>query len=77
MVSFESTIAIILITVALSGNMLVCEAIYRNRNLRTKQNVYIANLATSDLAMVVFVMPLALGALTTGRWPFSKAVWFP
>ena len=74
MVSFESTIAIILITIALSGNMLVCAAICRNRNLRTKQNVYIANLAISDLVMAVFVMPLTLGALTIGRWPFKKGL---
>ena len=74
MISFESTIAIIFITVTLSGNMLVCAAIYRNRNLRTKQNVHIGNLAVSDLVMAVFVMPLTLGALTIGRWPFKKAL---
>ena len=73
LVSFESIVSILVTIFALIGNLLVCIAIIKNRSLRTRQNVYIVNLAISDIAMAMFVMPLSVGVLITGRWPYGKA----
>ncbi|XP_020620327.1 pinopsin-like [Orbicella faveolata] len=42
--------------------------------LRTTTNVYIFALAISDLLSAIFEMPLAVGVLISGRWPFGEAL---
>ena len=73
-IAMETIVAIIVTVIALGGNVLVCTAVYRNRNLHTRQNVYIVNLAVSDIVVAVFVMPLCTGVLITGRWSYGKTL---
>ena len=65
---------IVLNTLSLLGNILVCLSVYRNTRLRTTTNLYIIALAVSDLLAAIFVMPFATGVLISGRWPFGDTV---
>uniref|UniRef100_A0A8C9SX85 Neuropeptide FF receptor 1 n=1 Tax=Scleropages formosus TaxID=113540 RepID=A0A8C9SX85_SCLFO len=56
------------------GNGLVCLIVLRNRRMRTVTNLFILNLAISDLLVGVFCIPTTLvDNLITG-WPFTNAV---
>uniref|UniRef100_A0A8K9UT65 Neuropeptide FF receptor 1 n=1 Tax=Oncorhynchus mykiss TaxID=8022 RepID=A0A8K9UT65_ONCMY len=56
------------------GNGLVCLIVVRNRHMRTVTNLFIFNLAISDLLVGIFCIPTTLvDNLITG-WPFSNAV---
>ncbi|KAF7651833.1 hypothetical protein LDENG_00104840 [Lucifuga dentata] len=56
------------------GNILVCLIILENRRMRTVTNLFILNLAISDLLVGIFCIPTTLvDNLITG-WPFSNVV---
>ncbi|XP_077206593.1 neuropeptide FF receptor 1 isoform X2 [Paroedura picta] len=53
------------------GNMLVCFIVLKNRRMRTVTNMFILNLAISDVLVGIFCMPTTLvDNLITG-WPFD------
>ena len=54
------------------NNSLVIMVIYRNPQLRTITNIFIANLAVADMLMSILVLPITLlGNLFEGRWHHS------
>ncbi|XP_041957508.1 neuropeptide FF receptor 1 like 2 [Alosa sapidissima] len=56
------------------GNGLVCLIVLKNRRMRTVTNLFILNLAVSDLLVGIFCIPTTLvDNLITG-WPFSNTV---
>ncbi|XP_076587321.1 neuropeptide FF receptor 1 like 2 [Chaetodon auriga] len=56
------------------GNILVCLIVLENRRMRTVTNLFILNLAISDLLVGIFCIPTTLvDNLITG-WPFSNTV---
>ncbi|XP_078497196.1 neuropeptide FF receptor 1-like [Lissotriton helveticus] len=56
------------------GNMLVCFIVLKNRLMRTVTNMFILNLAVSDLLVGIFCMPTTLvDNLITG-WPFDNVM---
>ncbi|XP_042278528.1 neuropeptide FF receptor 1 like 2 [Thunnus thynnus] len=56
------------------GNILVCLIVLGNRRMRTVTNLFILNLAISDLLVGIFCIPTTLvDNLITG-WPFSNTV---
>ncbi|NXC51323.1 NPFF1 protein, partial [Penelope pileata] len=56
------------------GNILVCFIVVKNRQMRTVTNMFILNLAVSDLLVGIFCMPTTLvDNLITG-WPFDNAM---
>ena len=59
---------------SLTGNILVCIAVYKNTRLRTTTNLYIIALAVSDLMSGVFVMPFAAGVLIKGEWVYGPVI---
>ncbi|XP_067326703.1 neuropeptide FF receptor 1-like [Anolis sagrei] len=69
------TVAYLLIFVfCMLGNGLVCFIILRNRRMRTVTNLFILNLAISDLLVGIFCVPTTLvDNLITG-WPFSNSI---
>ena len=71
---FESVLLVFLITVALIGNVVVGAAIFKVRRLRTLPNMFIINLAVSDILMAVVCMPISLCVLISGEWPFTAVV---
>lgn len=51
------------------GNILVCFIVVKNRQMRTVTNMFILNLAISDLLVGIFCMPTTLvDNLITGTW---------
>ncbi|XP_030213509.1 neuropeptide FF receptor 1 like 2 [Gadus morhua] len=56
------------------GNILVCLIVLGNRRMRTVTNLFILNLAVSDLLVGIFCIPTTLvDNLITG-WPFTNIV---
>nr|XP_055063244.1 neuropeptide FF receptor 1 like 1 [Misgurnus anguillicaudatus] len=54
------------------GNGLVCLVVLRNRKMRTVTNLFILNLAISDLLVGVFCVPTTLIDSLISGWPFNQ-----
>ena len=65
---------IIFNVLTLTGNIMVCIAVYKNTRLRTTTNLYIIALAVSDLMSGVLLMPFSLGVLITGEWVYGRVI---
>jgi len=61
----------LLIVVGMLGNLLVLVTILRSAEMRTARNVFIANLAVSDLCLCVITMPLTLVEVMFQRWQWG------
>nr|XP_055032563.1 neuropeptide FF receptor 1-like [Misgurnus anguillicaudatus] len=56
------------------GNILVCFIVLKNRQMRTVTNIFILNLAISDVLVGIFCLPITLvDNLITG-WPFEVVI---
>ncbi|CAG0902057.1 unnamed protein product [Darwinula stevensoni] len=64
----------LLILVGSLGNALVVLTVARKRAMRTPRNLFIFNLAVSDLFLCLFTMPFTLYQVTTMIWNLG---WFP
>nr|XP_008506303.1 PREDICTED: neuropeptide FF receptor 1 [Equus przewalskii] len=64
---------VLIFLLCMVGNALVCFIVLKNRHMRTITNMFILNLAVSDLLVGIFCMPTTLvDNLITG-WPFDNA----
>ncbi|XP_051042537.1 neuropeptide FF receptor 1 [Phodopus roborovskii] len=64
---------VLIFLLCMVGNSLVCFIVLKNRHMRTVTNMFILNLAVSDLLVGIFCMPTTLvDNLITG-WPFDNA----
>ena len=72
--TLESILFTSLIILAFISNVLVCVAVLKVPRLRTVPNMFVTNLAVSDILMVTVCMPISLHVLISGKWPFSAAV---
>ncbi|KAI8426552.1 hypothetical protein MSG28_005349 [Choristoneura fumiferana] len=54
------------------GNVLVCFVVFRNRAMQTVTNLFITNLALSDILLCVFAVPLTPLYTFLGRWVFGR-----
>ncbi|XP_053211656.1 neuropeptide F receptor-like isoform X2 [Panonychus citri] len=64
---------IILIILGAAGNGLVCMVVIRKPSMRTPRNVFIINLAISDLLLCLFTMPFSLVEIVLKFWPLGEA----
>ena len=55
-----STAYVIVFVLAIVNNCLVIAVIYRNPQLRTVTNIFIANMAVADVLVTILVLPLTL-----------------
>ncbi|KAJ1525272.1 hypothetical protein ONE63_010096 [Megalurothrips usitatus] len=62
----------VLICFGAAGNGLVVWAVARKRTMRTARNMFIVNLAVSDLLLCLVTMPLTLMEITTRYWPLGR-----
>merc|ERR1712038_1417082 len=60
-----------MIVVGATGNLLVIFVVIRNRAMRTARNVFIVNLAISDLMLCLITMPLTLVEILYQTWQFG------
>ena len=70
----EATVVVLMNIVSVTGNTLVCIAVYRNHRLRNVTTMFVVALAVSDLAMGCFAMPVTAGILIQGRFPYDHPV---
>ncbi|XP_050397804.1 octopamine receptor 2 [Patella vulgata] len=79
---FESFFVFVLVTLLLTltiiitlvGNFMVLLALYRYRSLQTMSNCLIGNLAVSDLAISLLVLPISTGNDMLGYWVFGETM---
>lgn len=60
-----------MIFLSIFGNVLVCLAVYTDRNLRKIGNLFVVSLAIADLFVACVVMTFALVNDLLGHWPFG------
>ncbi|XP_064162985.1 neuropeptide FF receptor 2-like [Anguilla rostrata] len=65
---------LLIFLVCMVGNGVVCFTILRSKNMRTVTNVFILNLAVSDLLVGIFCMPTTLVDNIITGWPFGSLV---
>lgn len=76
---------VLIFLLCMVGNTLVCFIVLKNRHMRTVTNMFILNLAVSDLLVGIFCMPTTLvDNLITGKYdrgvagrpsPFPSTLW--
>lgn len=54
------------------GNGLVCYVVVKNAHMRTPRNIFIINLAISDLTLCLFTQPLNLYRLLNNQWLLGR-----
>ncbi|XP_064466084.1 neuropeptide F receptor-like [Ornithodoros turicata] len=62
---------VVLIILGAMGNCLVCVAVARKPRMRTARNMFIINLAISDLVLCLFTMPFSLVEIVLKFWPLG------
>nr|CAD7199063.1 unnamed protein product [Timema douglasi]CAD7416547.1 unnamed protein product [Timema poppensis] len=62
----------VLIVVGAAGNSLVVCAVVRKPSMRTARNMFIVNLAVSDLLLCLITMPLTMMEILTRYWPLGR-----
>uniref|UniRef100_G3PTJ9 Neuropeptide FF receptor 2 n=1 Tax=Gasterosteus aculeatus TaxID=69293 RepID=G3PTJ9_GASAC len=65
---------LLIFLVCMVGNGVVCFIVLRSRNMRTVTNLFILNLAISDLLVGIFCMPTTLVDNIITGWPFGSLV---
>lgn len=68
------SLLIFIIFLSISGNILVCIAIYTDRRLRKLGNLFLVSLALADLFLAALVMTFAVANDMMGYWVFGS--WF-
>uniref|UniRef100_A0A3B1JWA2 Neuropeptide FF receptor 1 n=2 Tax=Astyanax mexicanus TaxID=7994 RepID=A0A3B1JWA2_ASTMX len=63
---------LLVLLLCVGGNGLVCVVVLRNRNMRSVTNLFILNLAISDLLVGVVCVPTTLIDSLISGWPFSQ-----
>lgn len=62
----------IIFVVGIFGNAIVCYAVTRNRAMQTVTNLFITNLALSDILLCIFAVPFTPLYTFLGRWVFGS-----
>lgn len=62
----------VIICFGAAGNGLVVWAVARKRSMRTARNMFIVNLAVSDLLLCLVTMPLTLMEILTKYWALGR-----
>lgn len=65
---------VIIMVIALVGNLLIIYVITRRKGMKTHTNIYVLNLAASDLLVTLTCMWVHLGSNITPSWPFGAGV---
>ncbi|XP_070706757.1 neuropeptide FF receptor 2-like [Pempheris klunzingeri] len=65
---------LLIFLVCMLGNGVVCFIVLRSKNMRTVTNLFILNLAISDLLVGIFCMPTTLVDNIITGWPFGSVL---
>lgn len=64
----------IIFVLGISGNVLVCYVVMRNRTMQTVTNIFITNLALSDILMCIIAVPFTPLYSFIGEWIFGTVL---
>lgn len=64
----------VMILIGAIGNGLVAFVVLNNASMRTPRNLYIANLAISDLLLCFFTIPFSLLEISVKFWPYGMCL---
>ena len=70
----ETAIFLLAVLASIIGNLLLLWAVYRNSQLRTVPNYFIASLALAEILLHLLCAPQTLTVSILGRWPFNEHV---
>ncbi|XP_067675658.1 high-affinity lysophosphatidic acid receptor-like [Haliotis asinina] len=59
---------LLMMTIALGGNFVVCWIVYRKPAMRSAINLLLAHLALTDICLSSVSIPVAVSSLLSGRW---------
>uniref|UniRef100_A0A8D0GTM8 Neuropeptide FF receptor 2 n=1 Tax=Sphenodon punctatus TaxID=8508 RepID=A0A8D0GTM8_SPHPU len=65
---------LLIFLLCMCGNGVVCFIVLRNKHMRTVTNLFILNLAVSDLLVGIFCMPTTLLDNIIAGWPFGSTI---
>ena len=65
---------VVIIVFGLFANGLICYVIVKRKKLQTVRNIFIVNLAVSDMIMCILCMPFTLVKLLLKNWPLGDAM---
>ncbi|XP_064648205.1 melanopsin-A-like [Lineus longissimus] len=65
---------LIFMLLAFIGNLMVLTVITRHKMMRTRTNLFIANLAMTDFLVSILNMPFSIGTVLYGDWPFGEVM---
>ena len=65
---------VLIIIIGLLSNACICYVILMRRTLRTVRNMFIMNLAVSDMIMCILCMPFTLVKLLLKNWPLGDVM---
>ena len=65
---------LIIFCLGVFGNLLVIIVVCRNKHMKNVTNLFILNLAFSDVVMCLFAVPFTPLASFTGRWLFGRTL---
>ena len=63
----------LVMAVAFVGNSMTLLTIWRHRGMRTRTNMFVANLAIADIMVAIVDIPAAMVTLVKGTWIFGWA----
>lgn len=63
---------IIILLLGLFGNVLVCYIVYSNKSMQTVTNLFITNLALSDILLCILCVPFTPLYTFLGKWIFGS-----
>ncbi len=63
---------VLIMTFGLLANGIICYVVLRNKTLRTVRNMFIVNLAVSDMLMCLFCVPFTVFKLLIKTWPLGE-----
>ncbi|XP_018022277.1 prolactin-releasing peptide receptor-like [Hyalella azteca] len=65
---------LIIFTLGIFGNCLVCYVVFKNKHMQTVTNFFIANLALADILLCVLAVPFTPLYFAMGRWAFGRVL---
>ncbi|KAF7208961.1 probable G-protein coupled receptor 63 [Nothobranchius furzeri] len=68
---FFSLVMVVILLVALAGNVVVCLMVYQRSAMRSAINILLASLAFTDMMLAILNMPFALVTVMTTSWIFG------
>ncbi|XP_033847219.1 probable G-protein coupled receptor 63 [Periophthalmus magnuspinnatus] len=68
---FFCVVMVIILLVALLGNVVVCLMVYQRSAMRSAINILLASLAFADMMLAILNMPFALVTVVTTSWIFG------